>query len=63
MNEIMLIWSAVVATVLLAFLFRAIENFRKENNHSNKPVHCLELSDNKEEFYCPGDEKFDTEDF
>ena len=62
MNEIMVIWSAVVSVVVLAFFFRAVENFRKENNPSHRRIHCLEFVDNKELFYCPGDEEFDTED-
>lgn len=62
MNEIMIIWSTVVSVVVLAFFFRAIENFRKENNPSHKSIHCLEMGDNKEVFYCPGDEEYDTED-
>ena len=62
MNESMLIWVAVVSIVLLAFVFRAIEKFREENNASQKPLHCLELGEEKDVFYCPGDEWYECED-
>ena len=58
MNETMITWMAVVAVLLLAFLFRAIEKFREESNASHQSFHCLELSNEEEEFFCPGDKEW-----
>ena len=59
MNETMITWMAVVAIVLLAFLFRAIEKFRLESHASSSShFHCLELSNEEEEFFCPGDNEW-----
>ena len=57
MNQTMIIWSSVIAIVLLVIMFRSFQKFRESNNHSEKSIHFIEIAKNKELFYCPGDEK------
>ena len=57
MNETMIIWSSVIAAVLLAFLLRAIQKFRETNRQVGKPARFIEIAKDKELFYCPGDEE------
>ena len=61
MNETMIIWFSVITLVLLAFVLRAIEKFRETNWNSEKPIKLIEMAKEKELFYCPGDEWFDTD--
>ena len=56
MNETMIIWMAVIAAVLLAFVLRGIQKFR-ETAHDGKTARFLEYAKDKEIFYCPGDEE------
>ena len=62
MNEAMVIWFTVISLVMIAFVLRAIEKFREENSHSNKPIHYFELAKEKEVFYCPGDDWGENDD-
>lgn len=62
MNEAMIIWFSVIALVLLAFVLRAIEKFREENAHPNKPVRYFEMARERDVFYCPGDDWSDIDD-
>ena len=56
MNETMIIWSSVIAVVLLAFVLRGIQKFRESNLHAGKSARFIEIAKDKELFYCPGDE-------
>ncbi len=57
MNGTMTIWIIIVSLLILIFIFRAINNFRKECSRDKKKPHIIEISTSDEIFFCPGDKK------
>ncbi len=47
-----IIWSSVVAMLLVVFAVKAFSDFRKGKKH-----HFIEIGSDAEMFYCPGDPK------
>ncbi|MEJ8769231.1 hypothetical protein [Prevotella sp. HCN-7019] len=56
MNVYIITWAFIVGILILTFVFRAIENFRKECSNKENDSHFFEISKDNELFYCPGDE-------
>jgi putative Mn2+ efflux pump MntP len=56
MNVYIITWAVIVGFLILTFVFRIIENFRKECNDKEHNPHFFEISKEDELFYCPGDE-------
>lgn len=56
MNIYIITWIIIVGVLALTFVFRAIENFRKECGNKEGDPHFFEISKDTELFYCPGDE-------
>lgn len=56
MNIYIITWIIIVGALALTFVFRAIENFRKECGNKEGDPHFFEISKDTELFYCPGDE-------
>ena len=57
MNIYIITWIIIVGALALTFVFRAIENFRKECGNKEGDPHFFEISKDTELFYCPGDER------
>ena len=54
MSEPMIVWAIIIAVLVLAFVFRSIEKFRKMTKRKN---HIIECGTEKEMFFCPGDKR------
>ncbi len=52
----MIVWCVIAGVLSGAFIFRAIEWLCREyRNHDNRPIHFIEIGDEKDIFYIPGD--------
>ena len=52
MNIYIITWIIIVGALALTFVFRAIENFRKECGNKEGDPHFFEISKDTELFYC-----------
>lgn len=61
MNQQVVIWMAVVALMLLAFLIRELLIMRKAGGAHGRRRHVVEMGKEFDMFYCPGDKEEDDE--
>lgn len=61
MNQQVVIWMAVVALMLLAFLIRELLITRKAVGTHRHRRHVVEMGKEFDMFYCPGDKEEDDE--
>lgn len=57
MTHSMIVWSGIIIVIVLAFILRAIEKC----HHIKDFRHLIEMSEEEEMFYCPGDENMEEE--
>lgn len=56
MSQPMIVWCAIAAILLFAFMLRAIERYYTECHHNGgKPRHLFEVGKDKDIFFVPGD--------
>lgn len=56
MDQPMIVWCVIAGVLLFAFVFRAIEKYYVECRHNHhETIHLVELGEEKEMFYIPGD--------
>lgn len=60
-SQPVLVWSAIMLLMVVAFVVRAIEKIRMSRTLDKKRHHFIEMAQEKELFYCPGDEWFEKE--
>lgn len=56
MSQPMIVWCIIAGVLLFAFVFRAIEKYYTEcRRDHHERIHLVELGEEKEMFYIPGD--------
>ena len=56
MSQPMIVWCIIAGVLLCAFVFRAIEwYYIKYRHNGHKPIHFLEMGQEKDIFYVPVD--------
>lgn len=59
MYQPMIIWAITVGIVIIALAYKTFHKSHKPVGHSG---HILEIGNEKDLFYCPGDKKRDEQD-
>ena len=62
MTHSMIVWSAIIIVIGLAFMLRATEKYHQAKDFRKKHIHLIEMSKEEEMFYCPGDENMEVKD-
>lgn len=55
MTTPVIVWTIVIAVMIIAFAVRAIEKLRMSPKHLKQRHHIIEIGEESEMFYCPGD--------
>ena len=62
MTHSMIVWSAIIIVIGLAFMLRATEKYHQAKDSRKRHIHLIEMSKEEEMFYCPGDENMEVKD-
>ena len=60
-SQPVLVWSAIVLLMIVAFAIRAIEKIRMSHSADKRRHRFIEMAKERELFYCPGDEWLERE--
>ena len=62
MTHSMIVWSAIIIVIGLAFMLRATEKYHQAKDSRKRHIHLIEMSKEEEMFFCPGDENMEVKD-
>ena len=62
MTHSMIVWSAIIIVIGLAFMLRATEKYHHAKDSRKRHIHLIEMSKEEEMFFCPGDENMEVKD-
>ena len=62
MTHSMIVWSAIIIVIGLAFMLRATEKYHQAKDSRKRHIHLIEMSKEEEMFFCPGDEIIEVKD-
>ena len=62
MTHSVIVWSAIIIVIGLAFMLRAAEKYHQAKDFRKKHIHLIEMSKEEEMFFCPGDENIEVKD-